>query len=182
MRCTPSTLPDVIHVEMLMVPDARGFFAVTFNRDTFAEAGLPTDFVQHNRSRSHSGVLRGLHYQIEYPQGKLIDVVQGQIFDVAVDIRRSSPTFGQWTSVTLSDDDNRLLWVPPGFAHGFFVLSDWADVQYYVTDRYSPSHERTILWNDEELGIEWPIPEDESPILSEKDRAGTRLADADVYQ
>ncbi len=182
MRYIPSPIPEIVQIETRAFSDTRGSLTVTFNRDQFAEAGLPTDFVQHNLSRSRRGVLRGLHYQIEHPQGKLILVPCGRIFDVAVDIRRSSPTFGQWMSQELSGDDNRLLWVPPGFAHGFYVLSERADVMYYVTDRYSPGHERTLLWNDEELAIEWPIPEGETPIMSEKDHAGTRLSDADVFE
>jgi dTDP-4-dehydrorhamnose 3,5-epimerase len=175
MRTSPTTLDGVRIIEPAVFGDSRGFFLETFHRDRFAEAGLPTEFVQDNRSRSIRSVLRGLHYQLRSPQGKLISVVTGTIFDVAVDIRVSSPQFGQWFGMTLSEDEPRSLWIPPGFAHGFCVLSDSADVTYKCTARYDPSDERGIAWNDPALGIEWPIS---SPLLSGKDARHPRLEHA----
>lgn len=179
MKITPTEIPDVLLIEPRVFGDARGFFFESFNRQGFREAtGLDLDFVQDNHSRSSKGVLRGLHYQIEQPQGKLVRVVRGAVFDVAVDIRRGSATFGQWVGTELSEDNHRQLWIPPGFAHGFMVLSDNADFLYKTTDYYAPAHERCIAWNDPDIGINWPA--DVPPQLSAKDQGGKRLAHADV--
>ncbi len=181
MRVQPTAIPDVLIVEPRVFGDARGFFMESWNRRALAEAGLDVEFVQDNHSRSRRSVLRGLHYQIRNPQGKLVRVVAGEVFDVAVDLRASSPTFGRWVGVTLSEENKRLLWVPPGFAHGFLVLSPSADFLYKTTDYYHPEHERTLLWNDAEVGITWPL-DGEQPQLAAKDAAGARLADAEVYE
>lgn len=173
-------IPDVKIVEPRVFGDARGVFFESWNRRAFAAHGLDIDFVQDNHSTSHRGVLRGLHYQIEHPQGKLVRVVAGEVFDVAVDLRRRSATFGRWTGVVLSSENRRMLWVPPGFAHGFLVLSPSAEFLYKTTDYYFPEHERTLLWNDPALGIEWP-PGDRAPIVAPKDAAGLPLAQAEVY-
>lgn len=162
--------------------DARGFFMESYNRRDFAEAtGLDLDFVQDNHSRSRRGVLRGLHYQLRQPQGKLMRVVRGAVFDVAVDIRRSSPTFGRWTGTELSEDNQRQFWIPPGFAHGFLVLTDAADFLYKASDWYAPEHERGIAWNDPAIGVEWPLDAIGEPLLSDKDRAAPPLAQAEVF-
>jgi len=179
MRIEPAAIPEVAVVHPKTFGDERGFFLESWNRRAFAAAGLDVDFVQDNHSRSRRGVLRGLHYQVERPQGKLVRVVAGEILDVAVDLRRSSPTFGRHVSVVLSADNRQALWVPPGFAHGFLVLSDSADVLYKTTEYWYPEHDRTLLWSDPALGIRWPL--DGPPILAAKDAAGRRLADADVY-
>ena len=151
-------------------------------RSATAEAGLPESFVQQNLSGSRHGVLRGLHYQSRHPQGKLVRVTTGRIFDVAVDLRRASPTFGEWVAQEVASDTHDLLWVPPGFAHGFYVLSDWAEVSYSVTDRYAPEFEHTIRWNDPDLAIEWPIPDGEEPVLSAKDAGGMAFRDAPTFE
>jgi len=179
MTFTPTRLPEVLLIEPKVFADARGFVFESWNAKEFERAGIRANFVQDNHSRSQTGVLRGLHYQVRRPQGKLIRVIQGEIFDVAVDIRRSSPTFGQWEGVRLSADSKDLLWIPVGFAHGFYVLSDAAEVLYKTTDFYAPEHERTIAWNDPEIGVEWPLSG--APVLSPKDAAGTRLRDAEVF-
>ncbi len=179
MRVTPTAIPDVMLVEPRVFGDARGFFFESWNRRALAESGIDADFVQDNHSRSARGVLRGLHYQIVHPQGKLVRVVAGEVFDVAVDLRRASPTFGRHVAVRLSADDHRMLWVPPGFAHGFCVVSASADFLYKTTDYWYPEHERTLLWNDPVLGIDWPL--DASPIVAPKDAAGKPLAQADCY-
>ena len=179
MRIEPAAIPEVAVVHPKTFGDERGFFLESWNRRAFAAAGLDVDFVQDNHSRSRRGVLRGLHYQVERPQGKLVRVVAGEILDVAVDLRRSSPTFGRHVSVVLSAENRQALWVPPGFAHGFLVLSDSADVLYKTTEYWYPEHDRTLLWSDPALGIHWPL--DGPPILAAKDAAGRRLADADVY-
>jgi dTDP-4-dehydrorhamnose 3,5-epimerase len=172
---TPTALPDVLILQPQVFGDERGFFFESFNARDFAKAtGLNVQFVQDNHSKSAHGVLRGLHYQIEQAQGKLVRVVQGEVFDVAVDMRRSSPTFGQWEGVRLSADNHRQLWVPPGFAHGFVVLSESAEFLYKTTDYWAPVHERCLLWNDPAVGIEWPI--DFAPQLAAKDAAGLPLA------
>ncbi len=181
MRITPASIPDVKRIELDRFDDTRGSFSVTFSADTFEAAGLPSVFLQHNHSHSRRGVLRGMHYQIRHAQGKLLHVVRGTIYDVSIDIRRSSKHFGRWTGQTLTAEQEGLLWIPPGFAHGFYVLSDSADIIYYVTERYSPDDERTIAWNDPDLAIDWPIPEASSPIVSEKDRHGVLLSEADTY-
>lgn len=159
--------------------DDRGFFLETYNQATFKALGLPTCFVQDNHSGSRKGVLRGLHYQLKQPQGKLVRAIRGEIFDVAVDLRRDSPQFGEWFGVVLSADNKRSLWVPPGFGHGFLVMSEFAEVAYKATALYAPKYERSILWNDPGIGIEWPL--DSEPTLSEKDRAGLLLKDAETY-
>ena len=181
MLATRLSIPDVVLIEPKVFGDARGFFFESFNQRAFNEAtGTSHQFVQDNHSRSSKGVLRGLHYQIQQPQGKLVRVVQGAVFDVAVDIRRSSPTFGKWVGVELSADNHRQLWVPPGFAHGFLVLSETADFLYKTTEYYAPIHERCILWRDIRLGIEWPDVLS-APLLSEKDQQGLELMHAEVY-
>jgi dTDP-4-dehydrorhamnose 3,5-epimerase len=177
MKVTRLAIPDVVLIEPKVFGDARGFFFESFNQKAFNEAtGTNHQFVQDNHSRSAKGVLRGLHYQIQQPQGKLVRVVRGAVFDVAVDIRKSSPTFGRWVGAELSEDNQHQLWVPPGFAHGFLVLSDLADFLYKTTDYYAPQYERSILWNDSDLNIDWPIGE---PILSNKDRQGLKFNSAD---
>ncbi|MDR5760435.1 dTDP-4-dehydrorhamnose 3,5-epimerase [Caballeronia sp. LZ035] len=177
---TATALPEVRIIEPKVFGDARGFFYESFNAREFSELVAPgVEFVQDNHSRSARGVLRGLHYQIEHAQGKLVRVVEGEVFDVAVDIRKHSPNFGKWVGVTLSEANHRQLWVPPGFAHGFVVLSESAQFLYKTTDYWYPEHERSLVWNDEMIGIEWPI--DFEPILAAKDRDGKRLTDAECY-
>ncbi len=181
MQVTPTAIPDVLVIEPKVFGDARGFFYESFNGKRFDEAvGRHVEFVQDNHSRSAKGVLRGLHYQIAQTQGKLVRCVRGAVFDVAVDIRRSSPTFGKWVGVELSEENHRQLWVPEGFAHGFLVLSETADFLYKTTDYYAPAHERGIRWNDAGLGIQWP--ELDVPFtLSDKDRSAPVLADAEQF-
>lgn len=183
MKVTETRLPGLLIIEPKVFGDARGFFMESFNAQAFREAtGLDVDFVQDNHSRSGKGVLRGLHYQIQQPQGKLVRVVKGRVFDVAVDLRRSSPTFGQWDGVELSEDNHRQLWVPPGFAHGFVVLSETADFLYKTTDYYAPQFERSLAWNDPTVGVEWPLHElDAPPLLSAKDQAGKALAECEIF-
>lgn len=181
MNVIRTAIEDVLILEPRVFGDARGFFLETFNQRAFdAAVGRPTVFVQDNHSRSSQGVLRGLHYQIRQTQGKLVRVACGRVFDVAVDIRKSSPTFGQWVGVELSGDNHRLLWVPPGLAHGFVVLSESADFLYKTTDYYAPDFERCIAWDDPDLAIDWPLPLG-GPSLSAKDRQGVRLNDAEVF-
>lgn len=177
MKATPGEVPDVILLEPKVFGDDRGFFFESFNHSAFEAAiGIRVTFVQDNHSRSVKHVLRGLHYQIQQPQGKLIRVVRGKVFDVAVDIRKGSPTFGQWVGEILSAENKRQLWVPEGFAHGFVVLSDTAECLYKATTYYAPEHERCIAWNDPTIGIQWPL--DGRPVLSVKDQQGKSLADA----
>lgn len=183
MKVTPTAIPEVLVLEPRVFGDARGFFLESFNRKAFREAtGSDPDFVQDNHSRSARGVLRGLHYQVRQPQGKLVRVVRGAVFDVAVDIRRGSPTFGRWAGVELTEENQRQMWVPAGFAHGFVVLSDSADFLYKTTDYYAPEHERCIAWNDPELAIAWPLAQHgiAEPQLSAKDRQGTPLRSAEL--
>ena len=182
MNVITTALPGVLILEQKVFGDARGFFLESYNERVFREAtGLDAVFVQDNHSRSARGVLRGLHYQIRQTQGKLIRVTRGRVFDVAVDVRRNSSHFGRWVGVELSEDTlHRMFWIPPGFAHAFVVLSESADVMYKATDYYAPEHERCILWNDPDIGIEWPLGEPDKPLLSEKDRAGRLLKDAEV--
>ena len=180
MQLVPSKIPDVLLIEPRVFGDERGFFFESWNRRALAEQGLQAEFVQDNHSRSQQGVLRGLHYQIQHPQGKLVRVVVGSVYDVAVDLRRSSPTFGQWVGVELSAENKRMLWIPPGFAHGFYVMSEAAEFLYKTTDYWYPEHERTLAWDDPELGIDWPVLE-AAPRLSAKDREGASLADAEVF-
>jgi dTDP-4-dehydrorhamnose 3,5-epimerase len=180
VKVTPTRIPDVLILEPRVFEDPRGFFFESYNRRAFKEAtGLDPQFVQDNQSFSVRNVLRGLHYQVRQAQGKLITALAGEIFDVAVDLRRSSPTFGQWASATLSGGSHRAIWIPPGFGHGFLVLSEHALVQYKATDYYAPEHERTLLWNDPRLAIAWPLEGD--PIVSEKDQRGMDFASADLF-
>lgn len=182
MKVTETNIPDVLIFEPKIFGDTRGFFMESFNRKVFDDAiGGHLDFVQDNHSRSTKGVLRGLHYQIQQPQGKLVRVARGVVFDVAVDIRKSSASFGQWVGVELTEDNHRQLWVPPGFAHGFLVLSDSADFLYKTTDYYAPAHERSIVWNDQDIGISWPAL-GMAPSLSAKDEAGQKLSAAEVFR
>ena len=177
---TPTAIPEVLILEPKVFGDARGFFFESFNARDFAQAtGLNVEFVQDNHSRSSTGVLRGLHYQLQQAQGKLVRVVRGAVFDVAVDIRKSSSTFGQWVGCELTEDNHRQFWVPPGFAHGFVVLSETADFLYKTTDYYAPAHERCIAWNDPAIGITWPAGL--TPQLSAKDQAGLPLSQAEVF-
>ena len=181
MKVTRLAIPEVVLIEPKVFGDARGFFFESFNQKAFNEAtGTNHQFVQDNHSRSAKGVLRGLHYQIQQPQGKLVRVVRGAVIDVAVDIRKSSPTFGQWVAEELSEDNHRQLWVPPGFAHGFVVLSDIAEFLYKTTDYYAPQFERCIAWNDPDLAIDWPNM-GMAPLLSAKDGAGRKLSNADCF-
>jgi dTDP-4-dehydrorhamnose 3,5-epimerase len=180
VKVTPASLPDVLLIEPKLWRDDRGLFFESFNERKFAEAGIRGPFVQDNHSRSHKNVLRGLHYQLQHAQGKLIRVTHGRVFDVAVDLRKSSPTFGKWTSAVLDGESLNMMWVPAGFAHGYLVLSDSADFLYKTTDFYFPEHERTIAWNDPALGIQWP-GDPAQFILSAKDREGVGLRVAEVY-
>ena len=181
MNFIPSAIPEVVLVEPQVHGDARGFFMETYQARAFAEAGLPTDFVQDNHSGSRQGILRGMHYQLQQAQGKLVRAVAGEVFDVAVDLRRSSPTFGRWVGYHLSAQNKRMLWVPAGFAHGYYVLSEWAEFVYKTTDFYAPQYERSLLWNDPQVGIEWPLVAGLQPLLSAKDAQGRPLAEAEVY-
>ena len=180
MQVTATSIPDVLMIEPRVFGDARGFFFESWNARAFAAAGIDAAFVQDNHSRSHRGVLRGLHYQIEHAQGKLVRVIEGEVFDVAVDLRRSSGTFGSHVAMALSAQNRRMLFIPPGFAHGFLVVSDTAEFLYKTTDYWYPEHERTLLWNDAALGIAWPA--DVTPTLAAKDAAGVLLAAADCYR
>ena len=175
-----TNIPDVLLIKPEIYEDDRGFFIETYHTKKYTQLGIPS-FVQDNHSRSKKGVLRGMHYQIKHSQGKLVRVVSGAVFDVVVDIRKSSNFFGQWVGQELSAENNYQLWVPPGFAHGYYVLSDLADFLYKTTDFYSPEHERTILWNDEDLSIDWPIAKGEVPIISVRDLRGTLLKDAELF-
>ena len=181
MQFSNAAIPDVILIKPQVFGDARGFLIETWHRRRFAEAGIDVDFVQDNHSRSVRGTLRGLHYQVQQAQGKLVRVTLGEVFDVAVDIRRDSPTFGRWVGEHLSADNKRMVWVPPGFAHGFYVLSEVAEFHYKCTDYYAPEHERCIQWDDPAIGVNWPIPDGEVPLLSSRDREGQRFEDAEVY-
>ena len=180
LRIADTEIADVKLLEPVTFSDDRGFFLETWNARTLARAGIDVTFVQDNHSWSRRGVLRGLHYQIPHPQGKLVRVVTGEVFDVSLDLRRHSQTFGRWVGVTLSEDNRKMLWIPPGFAHGFLVLSDRADFLYKTTDYYHPECERTLLWNDPAIGIAWPV--EGPPLLSTMDASGARLADADLYE
>ncbi|MGB3916167.1 dTDP-4-dehydrorhamnose 3,5-epimerase [Thiothrix litoralis] len=181
MKIIPTHIPDVLILEPQVFGDARGFFMETWNAKTFADAGLNLNFVQDNHSRSRQGTLRGMHYQIKHPQGKLVRVTSGKVFDVAVDLRQSSPTFGQWAGAELSDEDHRMLWVPPGFAHGFYVMSESADFLYKCTDLYAPEYDRSLHWNDPSIGIEWPLVNGAAPTISAKDEAGKNWQEADKF-
>jgi len=180
LKVVATAIPEVLIIEPAVFGDARGFFFESWNRKAFAKAvGRDVDFVQDNHSASARGVLRGLHYQVKQPQGKLVRAVAGEVFDVAVDLRRSSPTFGRWVGERLSAANKRVMWIPEGFAHGFLVLSESAEFLYKTTDYYAPEHERTLLWNDPALGIAWPLAL--APILKPKDAAGTPLAKAESF-
>lgn len=179
MKFVPTAIPDVIVIEPQVFGDARGFFFESWNARDFAEQGIDAEFVQDSHSRSVKGVLRGLHYQIRQPQGKLIRAAAGEIFDVVVDLRKSSPTCGRHVAVRLSAETHQMLWVPPGFAHGFCVLSGFAEILYKQTACYAPQHERSLLWNDPELAIDWPLAG--APILSDKDRAGLPFRQAEIF-
>jgi dTDP-4-dehydrorhamnose 3,5-epimerase len=179
MQVIPAAIPDVLIIEPKVFGDARGFFLESWNERAFLKAGIKARFVQDNHSRSARNVVRGLHYQIKQPQGKLIRVTAGEVFDVAVDIRRSSPTFGKWIGNKLSGENKLMMWIPPGFAHGFSVLSEYAEFLYKTTDYYSPEYERTILWNDPDLAVSWQVSGE--PLLSAKDRAGIPFKKAEVF-
>ncbi len=182
MKAIPTEIPDVIILEPQVFYDARGFFMETYHARQLAEFGITAQFVQDNHSRSQRGTLRGLHYQIRQTQGKLVRVVSGEIFDVAVDLRRRSPTFGQWTGAILSAENKRQLWVPAGFAHGIYVLSETVDLLYKVTDYYAPEWERTVLWNDPQINVTWPLIDGQPLILSAKDQQGRPFAQAEVFE
>ena len=179
MQVTPTAIPDVKLMEPKVFGDARGFFFESYNRRSFSTAGLDAEFVQDNHSRSHRGVLRGLHYQIQHAQGKLVRVIAGAVFDVAVDLRRASPTFGEHVAIELSADNKRMLWIPPGFAHGFIVVSEDAEFVYKTTDYWYAEHERTLLWSDPALRIRWPLAG--APVITSRDAAGSPLAAAATY-
>ena len=181
MQFVETSLPDVIRIAPALHRDDRGFFMETWQAKRFREAGIDADFVQDNFSQSSRGTLRGLHYQIQQTQGKLVRVVSGEVFDVAVDLRRSSANFGQWVGEILSAENKRQLWIPPGFGHGFLVLSDIAEFEYKCTDYYAPEFERAIRWDDPDIAIEWPLPDGERPVLSNKDEAAPFLKDAETY-
>jgi dTDP-4-dehydrorhamnose 3,5-epimerase len=181
MTFEPTPLAGLYLLQPRVFGDERGFFMESWNAETFREAGFDLDFVQDNHSRSAQGILRGLHFQAEHPQGKLVRVTSGAVFDVAVDLRRSSPSFGQWYGVELSAANHRMLWVPPGFAHGFYVLSEYADFQYKCTDYYHPASEVSLAWDDAAVGIRWPIPAGEQPRLSAKDAAGLTWAEMPLF-
>ena len=181
MQLIHTTIRDVKLVKPTVFGDARGFFLETWHEEKFRAAGLELHFVQDNHSKSVRETLRGLHYQIHMPQGKLVRVIQGEIYDVAVDIRTYSPTFGHWVGIHLTDENKDMMWIPEGFAHGFYVLSETAEVCYKCTDYYAPEYERSILWNDPELNISWPLIDGKSPLLSAKDRNGIPLKDAELF-
>ena len=182
MQFTSTNLPGVMLVEPKAFEDSRGFFFESYHKQLFDKQGISLDFVQDNHSRSKQEALRGLHYQIRQPQGKLVRVILGKIYDVAVDLRRYSSTFGQWTGLYLSAENKKQLYIPPGFAHGFYVVSAWAEVLYKATDYYAPQWERTLLWNDVQLNVSWPLLEGKPPLLSPKDAAGTPFDRAEVYE
>ncbi len=182
MLFEPTAIPDVIQITPQVHQDDRGFFMETYQAQRFGAAGLPFIYVQDNHSGSQHGTLRGLHYQIRQSQGKVVRAVVGEIYDVVVDLRRWSASFGKWVGINLTAESKNMLWIPPGFAHGVYVLSEWAELLYKATDYYAPEWERTLLWNDPALGISWPIPRGEEPILSPKDQEGKPLAEAEVYE
>jgi dTDP-4-dehydrorhamnose 3,5-epimerase len=181
MQFIPLEMPEVIHIKPKVFEDDRGFFLERYHKERFESGGIQAVFVQDNQSASRQGVLRGLHYQIRQAQGKLVQVIVGEVYDVAVDLRRSSPAFGRCVDLILSSKKKNQLWIPPGFAHGFYVLSDWAEILYKTTDYYAPQWERTLLWNDPTLGIHWPLLDGRPPLLSPKDAEGRRLTEAETY-
>lgn len=180
MRATATAIPDVLIVDPKIFVDSRGYFFESYNRKTFEEVGVGDEFVQDNQSQSAKHVLRGLHYQVQQPQGKLVRTISGAIFDVAVDLRRSSPTFAKWVGVELTGENKRMLWVPRGFAHGFLTLSDVAVVAYKADNFYAPEHERSILWNDPDIGVDWGVGS--PPVLTARDAAGKLLRDSEVFE
>ena len=183
MKVLRTAIPDVLVLEPKVFGDERGFFLERYNKRAFLQAtGLDIEFVQDNHSRSSRNVLRGLHYQIEQPQGKLVSVLVGEVYDVAVDLRKSSPTFGKWVGFSLSAESRQIAWIPPGFAHGFLVVTDAAEVFYKTTDYYAPQHERTLLWNDPALKIDWPIEDGVEPVLAQKDRNGRGFGSAEYFE
>jgi dTDP-4-dehydrorhamnose 3,5-epimerase len=182
MKFTPTAIPEILLIEPVVYGDPRGFFIETYRADCFENEGIPVNFVQDNHSGSGHNILRGLHYQIRQPQGKLLRAIVGEIFDVAVDLRRSSPTFGKWVGQILSAENKLQIWIPPGFAHGFYVISDWAEVVYKTTDYYAPEWDRTLFWNDPDIGITWPIPEGVKPVISIKDTEGRTLQSAETFE
>lgn len=182
MQFIQTSIPEVILIQPEVRGDHRGFFMETFQVKKFAAGGITADFVQDNHSGSVQGTLRGLHYQIQQAQGKLVRCVVGEIFDVAVDLRRSSPTFGKWTGAWLTAENKQMLWVPAGFGHGFYVKSEWGELVYKATDYYAPEWERSILWSDPTIGIDWPIPDGMTPLLSKKDQEAKTLENADLYE
>jgi dTDP-4-dehydrorhamnose 3,5-epimerase len=181
MEFIPTGIPDVVQIRPKVHGDARGFFMETFHEQHFRDAGITGSFVQDNHSGSHRGTLRGLHFQVRQAQGKLLRCVAGEIFDVAVDIRVGSPTFGRWVGVTLSAENKAQIWIPAGFAHGFYVLSEWGELAYKTTDYYAPDWERSLRWDDPAIGIDWPLIPGLDPILSERDRSAPFLADAETH-
>jgi dTDP-4-dehydrorhamnose 3,5-epimerase len=181
MKFIPTDIPDVIIVEPDVFGDHRGFFMEAWHAEKFANGGIDAQFVQDNHSRSSKGILRGLHYQIKQPQGKLVRVLKGEVFDVAVDLRRNSPTFGKWFGLYLNDINNQMLWVPPGFAHGFYVVSEQADFFYKCTDFYAQEHERAIRWDDPDLAIDWPLTGARKPVLAPKDVEAEAFINAEVF-
>lgn len=180
MKIEKLQIPDVLLLTPKVFCDERGFFMETWNKQSLAEQGFDFDFVQDNHSKSVKGTLRGLHYQMCHTQGKLVRVTQGKVFDVAVDLRKDSPTFGKWVGAVLTEDNKQMLWIPPKFAHGFYVISETAEFQYKCTDFYDPTSERSIIWNDNTIGIEWPL-DGNKPLLSEKDKKGKKFTEADVF-
>jgi len=181
MKIIETSIPDVKIIEPKVFGDERGFFMETWNERAFSEAGIDANFVQDNHSRSVKNTLRGLHYQIKQPQGKLVRVTRGEVFDVAVDLRKNSPTFGQWVGEVLSEENNRMLWVPPGFAHGFVVTSETADFQYKCTDFYAPGYARSIHWADDQIAIKWPVQSNIKPIISDKDDQACSFKNAEFF-
>jgi len=182
VKFTKTEIPDVVLVEPDVFGDNRGFFMETWHEGKFADGGITADFVQDNHSRSGQGILRGLHYQVKKPQGKLVRVLNGEVFDVAVDLRKKSATFGQWVGMHLSAENKKMLWVPPGFAHGFYVTSRQADFFYKCTQFYAPDYERAIRWDDPDLAIEWPLIDGKTPVLAAKDEAAAAFKDAEYYE
>jgi dTDP-4-dehydrorhamnose 3,5-epimerase len=181
MQIIQTSIPEVLILEPKIIGDDRGFFLETYRASQFLELGLPAEFVQENHSGSSGGVLRGLHYQIHQPQAKLVRAISGEVFDIAVDLRKSSPTFGKWVGAVLGTKNKHFLWIPAGFAHGYFVLSEWAEITYKTTDYYAPEFERSILWNDPDLAIDWPLLNQQLPVLSVKDAQGMLFKDAETY-
>lgn len=181
MEFIQTDIADVLLIKPKAFRDDRGFFMETYESSMFAEHGIDAAFIQDNHSGSQQGTLRGLHYQIRYSQGKLVRVIAGEVFDVAVDLRKSSPDFGKWVGISLSAENKNQLWVPPGFAHGFYVVSEWAELVYKVTNIYAPEWERCLAWDDEQVGVRWPIPAGGNPILSEKDQYGSSLKNAELF-